>query len=112
MELLPEQRKVYDQMEQNMVAWLGEQEDSPLIAPIVVAQLTRLGQMALAMPNIDPETNKVNLTLPSTKFDVLKELVTMYDEKQFIVFTTTTAHPTVYFYDFFFQKNTIILIFS
>ena len=88
-ELLPEQRKVYDQMEQNMVAWLGEQEDSPLIAPIVVAQLTRLGQMALAMPNIDPETNKVNLTLPSTKFDVLKELVTMYDEKQFIVFTSS-----------------------
>jgi SNF2 family DNA or RNA helicase len=52
-DLLPAQRKVYDQMRKEMVAWVGEHEDTPLTASVVVAQLIRLSQMALAMPRIE-----------------------------------------------------------
>ncbi len=49
-ELSPTQRKFYDQMESQMVAWIGEHENEPLVAQVVIAQLTRLNQMALATP--------------------------------------------------------------
>lgn len=49
-DLNPTQRSFYDQMEANMVAWIGEHENEPLVAQVVIAQLTRLNQMALATP--------------------------------------------------------------
>lgn len=87
-ELSDQQRKVYNEMKSNMVAWLGEQEETPLIAPIVVAQLTRLNQMTLATPVVNDD-GSIDLELPSTKYDVLKILVTEYEEKQFLVFTSS-----------------------
>ncbi|HNV18236.1 MAG TPA: DEAD/DEAH box helicase [Rectinema sp.] len=87
-ELSDQQRKVYNEMEANMVAWLGEQDDTPLIAPIIIAQLTRLSQMTLATPVIKDD-GTVDLTMPSSKYDILKALVTEYDNKQFLVFTSS-----------------------
>ena len=87
-ELSSQQRKIYNEMRDNMVAWLDAQEETPLIAPIVVAQLTRLSQMALATPVIKDD-GSIDLTLPSSKYDLLKALVTEYDNKQFLVFTSS-----------------------
>jgi SNF2 family DNA or RNA helicase len=112
-ELSPTQRKVYNQMRKNMIAWIGENEDTPLTAGIVVAQLVRLQQMALATPEIryvkvvDRRATEyrrrvgqigpteqvvvdkmvVDLIEPSTKIDSLMELLDDNPTEQFIVFS-------------------------
>lgn len=86
-ELSPVQRRVYNQMKKSMVAWIGEHEDTPLTAGIVVAQLVRLQQFALATPIIDPDTGKVTLTEPSSKLDDLMEILDDNPTEQFIVFS-------------------------
>jgi SNF2 family DNA or RNA helicase len=52
-DLSPRQRQVYNQMKEHMVAWVGEHEETALTATVVVAQMTRLSQIALATPRID-----------------------------------------------------------
>jgi SNF2 family DNA or RNA helicase len=80
-ELLPSQRKVYDQLRREFMAWIGEHEDEPLHVSrmYIVAQLVRLQQAALASlefydtGKIDPATHKpikkVRLREPSAKLD-------------------------------------------
>jgi SNF2 family DNA or RNA helicase len=107
-ELSPAQRRVYDQMKKDMIAWIGEQEDTPLTAGIVVAQLVRLQQFALATPEISYKTVHkrptpaqkalgrpgdeyeqmvVNLVEPSSKLDDLEEILDDNPTEQFIVFS-------------------------
>ena len=87
-DLSPSQRRVYEQMRKNMVAWVGEHEESPLVASVVVAQLARLSQMTLATPEFD-EDGKIKLSLPSSKLDALKEILNDNPEKPFVVFTAS-----------------------
>jgi SNF2 family DNA or RNA helicase len=87
-DLSPAQRRVYDQMKKEMVAWVGEHEDTPLIASVVVAQMTRLSQIALATPVFD-EMGKVGLIDPSSKIDAVKELILDHGDKQFVVFSSS-----------------------
>lgn len=47
-DLTPIQRRAYEQMRRNMLAWVGTQEDQPMPAPVVIAQLIRLQQFACA----------------------------------------------------------------
>lgn len=47
-DLTPIQRRAYEQMRKNMLAWVGTQEDQPMPAPVVIAQLIRLQQFACA----------------------------------------------------------------
>jgi SNF2 family DNA or RNA helicase len=49
-DLSPKQRKLYDEMRLKMLTWVGENEDEPLVATVVIAQLIRLQQIALATP--------------------------------------------------------------
>lgn len=86
-ELSPKQRKFYEQMRRQMVAWIGENEDNPLVAQVAVAQLTRLSQMALATP--DFEGDKIRLGLPSAKAEALLELVKDNPGKQFVVYSAS-----------------------
>jgi len=83
-DLSPTQRRIYEQMRKEMVAWVGEHEDSPLVAGVVVAQLTRLSQIALATPTFD-EMGNVGLTDPSSKLDALIPLLEDNSNKQFVV---------------------------
>lgn len=110
--LNPKQRRIYDQMEQQMVTWLGEHEDTPLTASVVIAQLTRLSQMALATPKLVPHVIKkenplfyldpdnepefyeeteirVQLESPSTKIDAVQELILDNPGKPFLVFSSS-----------------------
>ena len=87
-DLSPKQRRIYDAMKNQMVAWVGEHEASPLVAGAVVAQMTRLSQMALATPEFD-EDGRVTLTAPSSKIDAVKELINDHPEKQFVIFTSS-----------------------
>jgi SNF2 family DNA or RNA helicase len=106
-DLNPTQRRIYNQMREEMVAWVGEHEDSPLVAPIIVAQLTRLSQMALATPELETimvrkrkqtpegvvyvEEPKVNvkLTEPSSKIDAVKEYIKDEEGRQFLVYSSS-----------------------
>lgn len=112
-DLNPTQRRFYDQMRKDMVAWVNEHEDSPLVASVVVAQLTRLSQMALATPEVeikqrqakDKETKEllwmpdgsplmesyqvVTLHEPSSKIDAVKELILDHEDKQFVIFSSS-----------------------
>jgi SNF2 family DNA or RNA helicase len=103
-DLSPKQRTIYDQMKSQMVAWVNEHENEPLVAGVVVAQLARLSQMALATPRIDyqdvwertPDGGRkqvtkqvVNLELPSTKLEALLELLKDNSTKQFAVFSSS-----------------------
>jgi SNF2 family DNA or RNA helicase len=104
-DLTPQQRRVYDQMKKDMVAWVGEHEESPLVASVVVAQMTRLSQIALATPVVSSQTKTrydraleetieqdyvaVELIAPSSKIDAVKELIKDHDDKQFVIFSSS-----------------------
>lgn len=47
-DLHPKQRTAYDAMAQDMLAWVGKNEDQPIQAAAVVSQLVRLQQFAVA----------------------------------------------------------------
>jgi SNF2 family DNA or RNA helicase len=46
-DLTPQQRKAYDQMKYDFLAWIGKNEDQPVAAPVVVSRLVRLQQFAV-----------------------------------------------------------------
>jgi SNF2 family DNA or RNA helicase len=73
-DLSPKQRKIYDQMSKDMLAWIGEQGDKPLVASVVIARLIRLQQIALATPDFD-EDGGIFLDDPSTKLDACMEIL-------------------------------------
>lgn len=84
-ELGSKQRLAYDQMKKEMIAWLETQDGTkPLAAPVVIAQLIRLQQFALAYADVtyatDSETGEivsgsVSLTEPSSKVDALFQII-------------------------------------
>lgn len=58
-DLTPQQRRAYDQMERDMLAWVGEHESEPIAAPVVVAKLVRLQQFAVAYGRLERVFKKV-----------------------------------------------------
>jgi SNF2 family DNA or RNA helicase len=104
-DLLPSQRRTYNQMKQELIAWVGEHEDTPLVAPVVVAQLQRLQQFALGSAEVTGYVDKafkdadgnvtirnvpvVKMTEPSSKLDALMELLedTALDSEPVVVFS-------------------------
>lgn len=89
-DLLPIQRRAYDQMHKHAVAWVGSNEDQMLMAPVVISQLVRLQQFAGAHATIIllPNNKKqVKLQLPSAKMDFALEMVQDAEDKQFVFFS-------------------------
>jgi SNF2 family DNA or RNA helicase len=106
-ELTTAQRRAYDQMRHAMIAWVGEREDQPLAAPVVIAQLMRLQQFAVAFGELVkktvrrrhceqcPEPTKcqghtsdvLKLTEPSSKIDVVEQIVLDNPDEQIVVFS-------------------------
>jgi len=77
-DLSPVQRKVYDELVSNMLAWIGEHEDEPLSVPVVIAQLTRLQQCSLGhleWYEPRPGVEKIRITEPSSKLDELVHFI-------------------------------------
>jgi len=102
-DLLPKQRKAYDDMKDQLLSWVGENEDQPLMAPVVIAQLIRLQQFALGYGEIQSVT-KVNvdggvrkervetsfkLHEPSVKLDALMDILEDLGDSQCVVYTTS-----------------------
>jgi SNF2 family DNA or RNA helicase len=57
-ELGAQQRRVYDQMKREMLAWVGEHEDEPLAVSQAVVKLIRLQQLACAYAEITWEKKR------------------------------------------------------
>lgn len=51
-DLSPTQRKAYNDMKRNMLAWIGEHQGQPMAAPTVITQLLRLQQFSVASVDI------------------------------------------------------------
>jgi SNF2 family DNA or RNA helicase len=107
-DLLPSQRKAYNQMRKEMIAWVGEHEDQPLVAPVVIAQLTRLQQFALASPEFERVYTqlqpahgkyeaqrglkpKVILREPSSKLDALESVIGDNEDEQHVIFSQSRS---------------------
>jgi SNF2 family DNA or RNA helicase len=73
-EMSPQQRRAYEEMRKESLAWVGAHEDEPVPAPMVVARLTRLRQFAAAYAFRDDEGN-MRMAEPSCKLDALMELL-------------------------------------
>lgn len=73
-DLYPQQRRAYESMRADMLAWVGANEDTPLAAPIAIAQHTRLNQFSVAFAEIDT-FGKVHLTEPSSKLDACMQIL-------------------------------------
>lgn len=104
-DLTPQQRRAYEQMRKHMLAWVGENQEKPLAAPVAITQLLRLQQFALATidterytkrtrnksynPNDpdspryfeDPNALRYLLLEPSSKIDALMDIVEELDDE-------------------------------
>jgi SNF2 family DNA or RNA helicase len=85
-DLTPKQHRSYDAMSKNMLAWVGDQLDKPLVAGVAIAKLVRLQQLALAHADIDEDWSVI-LTEPSSKLDALMELIKDNEGEQIVVFS-------------------------
>lgn len=85
-DLSPVQRKAYNEMRRDMITWVGQNQDKPLVAPVVIAQLMRLQQFAVASATIN-DNHEVRLAEPSSKIDALMQLLEEYEGEQVVVFT-------------------------
>jgi len=80
-ELLPLQRKAYDAMAKDMLAWVGAHEDQPIAAPAVISQLIRLQQFAVAYGQLEVKhkdgevIRQLVLTEPSAKLDAAMDII-------------------------------------
>jgi SNF2 family DNA or RNA helicase len=90
-ELGPKQRKAYDAMRKDMLAWVGEQEDTPLMAGQVVTQLVRLQQLALGTPVVSADGRVREMEEPSVKLDDLKEIIDGNPNESFVVFSQSRS---------------------
>lgn len=80
-EMTPQQKQAYDQMKEDMVAWVETEKRralsdniEPIIAQNVVAKLVRLQQFASAYATITPDGH-VKLADPSSKLDLAEDLI-------------------------------------
>jgi SNF2 family DNA or RNA helicase len=90
-EIGPKQRKAYNDMAKEMLAWIGENESNPLVAPVVIAKLIRLQQLALSYGDLvynerDDEWNYYP-TMPSAKIDRLLDILDSAGDKRVVVFS-------------------------
>lgn len=76
-ELDPKQRRAYQAMKKDMLAWVGERENEPVAAPAVIAQLTRMQQFSDAYGVLEEfklrEKTKHDAFLPVEIYETLIE---------------------------------------
>lgn len=100
-DLHPKQRRAYNQMRKDMIAWVGENEDQPINSSIVLAQLTRLQQFASAYAYmekvikkrlvdnewVDVEDWVLRLMDPSAKIDAAMDIIYGAGNNQLVFFS-------------------------
>jgi SNF2 family DNA or RNA helicase len=90
-DLSPQQRRAYREMEKDMLAWVGAQENIAMIAPAVISRMIRLQQFAIAYMDWSSELDKWVMSEPSTKLDALMEVLDDNPAESFVVFAQWKA---------------------
>lgn len=106
-ELDPKQKRAYQTMKKDMLAWVGEHEDEPVAAPAVIAQLTRLQQFSDAYGELEHYTyrkkTEADAFIPVEAYEklieegVLKRIDNpqIVDDSVFIQQGTFTTHKAI-----------------
>lgn len=84
-DLTPKQRRAYEDMRKEMIAWVGAHEHEPLVAPVVIAQMIRLQQFACAYASMVDD--KVILTEPSSKADAVMQIIEDNPDEPIVVYS-------------------------
>lgn len=92
-DLLPAQRKLYNQMEEASVAWL---RDNPLVAEFPITQRIRLRQLTLAEAVIDDEgVVGFEHDARSSKLDALVDMLKVFGSEKVLVATDSAKFAEV-----------------
>lgn len=86
-DLLPVQRKAYNQMRDDMIAWVGAHENTPLVAPVIIAQMIRLQQFAVAYAETSLADTHIQLSEPSSKLDRLMQIIEDNPDEPIVVWS-------------------------
>lgn len=93
-ELSPKERKIYDQIEARMIAFLDE---NPLIIKFPATKRIRLRQVTLGEIAYDPDTDEVYFpeNMKSTKLDTLMGLINEAPDEPMLIFTASQKFASV-----------------
>lgn len=100
-DLLPQQRRAFDKMKKEMLAFIGQMEQDQLNAPMPLTQRTRLHQFGCAFGELEwvqvknkisgelEAIEKMKLSEPSSKLDTVMEIIKGTHE-HIVVFATSS----------------------
>lgn len=96
-ELSPKERKVYDQIEQTMIAWLN---DNPLVITLPIVKRLRLRQASLGEISYDKPADQVYYddSMKSSKYDALVEYLKLHDDEPMLILTHSAQFADVVAY--------------
>lgn len=93
-DLSKSQRKVYDDLERDALAWLGE---NPLVANLPITTRIRLRQVTLGDLSFDETDGSITFApdAKSTKFDALKEFLDNNPDENVLIYTDSRKFAEV-----------------
>jgi superfamily II DNA or RNA helicase len=91
------ERKIYDQIEKNMIAWIGEH---PLIVKLPITMRTRLRQATLGEISYDADTETVyyDNDMKSSKYDALLGFIKEHEDEPMLILTESAKFANVVAY--------------
>lgn len=91
------ERKIYNQIEQNMIAWIGEH---PLIVKLPITMRTRLRQASLGEISYDADTETVyyDNDMKSSKYDALLGFIKDHEGEPLLILTDSAKYANVVAY--------------
>lgn len=90
-ELSPKERKIYDQIEKTMIAYL---KDNPLVVKLPVTKRLRLRQASLGELSYDPESDTVffDKDMKSSKYDAMMGFLRDYPDEPALILTHSARY--------------------
>jgi len=94
LELSRNERRIYDEIESRMIAWLDEH---PLVVKFPHTKRIRLRQVTLGEVSVNPETDEVYFPedMKSTKLDTLEEIMATYPDEAMLIFAASQKFISV-----------------
>jgi len=87
-DLTPKMRRAYKEMHDEMITWVKAQDgDHPLVAPVLIAKLQRLQQLAMATIEYDEVREAYAMVLPSPKIEAVVQLIADNEAEPIVVFS-------------------------
>lgn len=93
-ELSAAERKIFAQIEQTMIAWIGE---NPLIVKLPITKRIRLRQASLGVLSYDPVEDSVyyELDMKSSKYDALVGFMKEHEDEPMLILTDSARYAHV-----------------